>query len=99
LARHGVRIEGWSVKVDAPLDDDVRRLPDGERRYRSQLSAIPITALLADGTPAAAAEIVRDLALAASGSLNRTVGGPAVYPYINPDLFQSSTSRTCPASG
>ena len=23
-------------------------------------------------------------------------GGPAVFPYINPDLFQSSTSRTWP---
>jgi hypothetical protein len=42
------------------------------------------------------AEIVRDLTLAVSGSLNRTVGGPAVYPFIDPDLFQSSTSRTWP---
>jgi hypothetical protein len=42
------------------------------------------------------AEIVRDLVLAVSGSLDRAVGGPAVFPYINPDLFQSSTARTWP---
>ncbi len=42
------------------------------------------------------AEIVRDQMLAVSGALDRTMGGPAVFPYINPDLFQSSTQRTWP---
>ncbi|MCW5978850.1 MAG: DUF1553 domain-containing protein [Bryobacteraceae bacterium] len=42
------------------------------------------------------AEILRDQILAAAGTLDRTVGGPAVFPYIDPDLFQSSTERTWP---
>ena len=39
------------------------------------------------------AEILRDQILAAAGTLDRTTGGPAVRPYIDPDLWQSSTSR------
>ena len=42
------------------------------------------------------AEVIRDNILAVAGSLDRTLEGPCVYPYINPDLFQSSTSRTWP---
>jgi len=42
------------------------------------------------------AEILRDQILAAVGTLDREVGGPAVFPYIDPDLFQSSTGRTWP---
>ncbi|MGH9722345.1 MAG: PSD1 and planctomycete cytochrome C domain-containing protein [Bryobacteraceae bacterium] len=42
------------------------------------------------------AETLRDAVLAAAGTLDRTMGGPCVYPYINPSLFQSSTRRTWP---
>ncbi|MCI0661679.1 MAG: DUF1549 and DUF1553 domain-containing protein [Acidobacteria bacterium] len=42
------------------------------------------------------AEIIRDQILAVSGNLDRTIGGPAIYPYIDPKLFQSSTKRTWP---
>lgn len=42
------------------------------------------------------AEVIRDLILDAAGNLNRSVGGPCVYPYIDPKLFQSSTKRTWP---
>ena len=42
------------------------------------------------------AEVIRDLILDASGNLNRSIGGPCVYPYIDPKLFQSSTKRTWP---
>jgi mono/diheme cytochrome c family protein len=42
------------------------------------------------------AEIVRDQVLAAAGTLDRTIGGESVHPYIDPDLFQSSTNRTWP---
>jgi mono/diheme cytochrome c family protein len=38
------------------------------------------------------AEIVRDIALAASGLLNRKVGGPSVYPPAPDFLFQPPTS-------
>jgi mono/diheme cytochrome c family protein len=39
------------------------------------------------------AEAVRDQILAVAGTLDRKTGGPCVFPYINPDLFQSSTDR------
>lgn len=42
------------------------------------------------------AEIIRDAILAVAGNLDRTLGGPAIYPYIDPKLFQSSTKRTWP---
>jgi hypothetical protein len=40
------------------------------------------------------AEIVRDAVLAVAGTLDRTIGGPAVLPYIDPSLFQGSSKRT-----
>src|SRR5215813_5665537 len=42
------------------------------------------------------AEIIRDQMLAVAGNLDRTPGGPCVYPHIDPKLFQSSTKRTWP---
>jgi len=42
------------------------------------------------------AEGIRDSILALAGNLDRTVGGPAVHPYIDPALFQSSSKRTWP---
>ncbi len=41
-------------------------------------------------------EVIRDQIMAVAGTLNLTVGGPAVRPYIDPSLFQSSTDRTWP---
>jgi len=38
-------------------------------------------------------EIIRDSILAAAGSLNKTVGGEAFFPYIDPSLFQASSKR------
>ena len=40
------------------------------------------------------AEIIRDQVLAAAGTLDRTLGGPNVFPYIDPDLFEESSKRT-----
>ncbi len=42
------------------------------------------------------AEIIRDAMLAVAGNLDRSLGGPCIYPYIDPKLFQSSTKRTWP---
>ena len=42
------------------------------------------------------AEAIRDGILAVAGTLDRAVGGPCVFPYIDPILFQSSTKRTWP---
>jgi mono/diheme cytochrome c family protein len=39
------------------------------------------------------AETVRDAVLATAGTLQRTVGGPATFPYIDPDLFEKSSRR------
>lgn len=39
------------------------------------------------------AETVRDAVLATAGTLQRTVGGPAIFPYIDPDLFEKSSRR------
>ena len=41
-------------------------------------------------------EVIRDQILAVAGTLSRKVAGPAVRPYIDPSLFQSSTDRTWP---
>src|SRR5262245_11148592 len=42
------------------------------------------------------AEIIRDQILAVAGNLDGALGGPCVYPHIDPKLFQSSTKRTWP---
>jgi mono/diheme cytochrome c family protein len=42
------------------------------------------------------AEIIRDGILAVAGTLDRTVGGPSVFPYIDPDLFEASSKRNWP---
>jgi hypothetical protein len=40
------------------------------------------------------AEIIRDGIMATSGALDRTIGGPSIFPYIDPDLFAESSRRT-----
>ncbi|MEX2271421.1 MAG: DUF1553 domain-containing protein [Vicinamibacterales bacterium] len=42
------------------------------------------------------AEAIRDAVLAAAGTLDRTMGGPNVFPYIDPDLFEVSSKRSWP---
>jgi len=42
------------------------------------------------------AEIVRDSILATAGTLDRTFGGPGVYPFIDPTLWQGSSGRKWP---
>jgi mono/diheme cytochrome c family protein len=39
------------------------------------------------------AEIIRDSILAAAGTLDGTVGGTSIFPYIDPDLFEKSSNR------
>jgi len=42
------------------------------------------------------AEAIRDAMLATAGTLDRTLGGPNVFPYIDPDLFEKSSKRDWP---
>ncbi len=42
------------------------------------------------------AEAIRDVVLATAGSLDGTIGGPNVFPYIDPDLFEASSKRNWP---
>jgi mono/diheme cytochrome c family protein len=42
------------------------------------------------------AETMRDLILASAGTLDLTMGGPNVFPYIDPDLFEVSSKRNWP---
>jgi mono/diheme cytochrome c family protein len=39
------------------------------------------------------AEIIRDTILASAGTLDTAVGGPSIFPYIDPDLFEKSSKR------
>jgi hypothetical protein len=39
------------------------------------------------------AETVRDAVLAVAGTLDRAIGGPAIFPFIDPDLFEKSSRR------
>lgn len=41
-------------------------------------------------------EVIRDQILAVAGTLDRTLGGPNVFPYIDPDLFEKSSKRDWP---
>jgi mono/diheme cytochrome c family protein len=40
------------------------------------------------------AEALRDEIMAVSGALDPTIGGPSIFPYIDPDLFEESSRRT-----
>jgi hypothetical protein len=42
------------------------------------------------------AEAIRDSILAVAGTLDPTLGGPNVFPYIDPDLFEASSRRNWP---
>jgi hypothetical protein len=88
---------GWSIKAMhrvMMLSDSYQRSSaaiaanltiDAENRYLWRMSQERLEA-----------EAMRDQILAVAGSLDRTLGGPCVFPYISPDLFQSSTQRTWP---
>ncbi|BDC52569.1 hypothetical protein F183_A48840 [Bryobacterales bacterium F-183] len=42
------------------------------------------------------AEVLRDSVLAVAGTLDKTIGGPGVFPFIDPALFAASTKRDWP---
>jgi hypothetical protein len=87
--------KGWSVK-------EMHRVMLNSRAYRMASDDIEANRAV-DPTnrylwrmarPRLDIETLRDGMLAAAGMLDRTVGGPAVLPYIDPVLFQGSSKRT-----
>ncbi|MDE0626778.1 MAG: DUF1553 domain-containing protein [Bryobacterales bacterium] len=88
---------GWSVK-------HMHRLMLGSEAYRMASLDIPENLQKDSGNTyfwrqsrnRHEVEVIRDQIMAVAGTLNRTVGGPAVRPFIDPALFQSSTDRTWP---
>jgi hypothetical protein len=82
------QLEGWSLK-------HIHRLIVNSATYRQSskvtprlLERDPLNRLLARGPRMRVeAEIVRDIALAASGLLNQKVGGPSVFPPAPDFLF------------
>ena len=88
---------GWSVK-------DMHRLMLGSEAYRMASLDIPENLQKDSGNAyfwrqsrnRHEVEVIRDQIMAVAGTLDRTVGGPAVRPFIDPTLFQSSTDRTWP---
>ena len=87
--------KGWSVKEMHRLmlnsraykmasdDTEANRAIDSTNRYLWRMPRQRLDV-----------ETLRDGMLAAAGTLDRTVGGPPVLPYIDPALFQGSSRRT-----
>ncbi|MBM3814037.1 MAG: DUF1553 domain-containing protein [Acidimicrobiia bacterium] len=94
LASEFVR-NGWSIKT-------MHRLMMTSRAYRmasddimANLSTDPANRFLWRAPRRRLdAEAIRDSILSIAGTLDLTTSGPAVLPYIDPDLFQSSSKRT-----
>ena len=95
LASDRVRSEWLGNQEHASPDSELGYLPDGIRRYSANVAIdrenkflwrMPRRRLEGEG--------IRDAIFAVAGNLDRTVGGPAIHPYIDPALFQSSSKRT-----
>jgi hypothetical protein len=87
--------KGWSIKA-------MHRLIMNSDTYRMASADIPANAAIDPENRylwrmprrRLEGEAIRDSIFAAAGNLDRTVGGPAIHPYIDPALFQSSSKRT-----
>jgi Protein of unknown function (DUF1553)/Protein of unknown function (DUF1549)/Concanavalin A-like lectin/glucanases superfamily/Planctomycete cytochrome C len=87
---------GWNVKALHQLIVNSATYQQSSRASRELVARDPGNALLARGQKhRLLAEEIRDGALAASGLLNHTVGGPSVKPYQPAGLWeQSGTGKT-----
>jgi hypothetical protein len=88
--------EGWDVKALHRLIVSSETFRQSSQVPAGAAAADPENELLSRGPKVRLmAEQIRDSALAASGLLNRTVGGPSVKPYQPPGLWeQSGTGKT-----
>jgi hypothetical protein len=84
---------GWSLKHIHRLIVDSNTYRQSSQVTAELLERDPENRLLARGPRVRVeAEVVRDIALAASGLLNREVGGPPVFPPAPEFLFQPPSS-------
>ncbi len=84
---------GWSLKALHGLIVNSNTYRQSSRVTSELYARDPYNRLLARGPRfRVEAEIVRDVALAASGLLNAKLGGPSVYPPAPEFLFQPPTS-------
>ncbi|MCP5118401.1 MAG: DUF1553 domain-containing protein, partial [bacterium] len=80
---------GWDVKAMQRRIVTSATYRQSSRVSEKLVAADPQNRLLARGPRfRLKAEIVRDNALAISGLLNGTIGGPSVFPYQPPDLWK-----------
>jgi hypothetical protein len=87
---------GWDVKALHRLIVTSEAFQQSSSATAASAARDPDNLLLSRGTKRRlAAESIRDSALAASGLLNRTVGGPSVKPYQPAGLWeQAGTGKT-----
>lgn len=87
--------QGWSMKAMHRLmmnSDAYRMASDDIRESRDK---DPTNRFLwRQGRQRLDIETIRDAMLASAGMLDWKIGGPAVLPYIDPALYQSSSRRT-----
>ena len=85
--------QGWSIK-------QIHRLILSSKTYQMESSFDDVSSLAKDPrnellwrypVHRLEAESVRDSILAAAGTLNRAVGGPAVFPVLEPDALRAMT--------
>jgi hypothetical protein len=85
---------GWNLKAlqkQMVMSAAYRQSSVGDAKA---LEADPANELLSRGPSyRLAAEQIRDAALSASGLLVRTIGGPSVYPYQPPGLWEALATR------
>jgi hypothetical protein len=85
---------GWSLKA-------MHRLMLTSEAYQMSSRDVPASAAIDPGNRLLwrmprfrlDAETIRDQMLAVAGTLDATLGGPNVFPYIDPDLFEKSSKR------
>ena len=79
---HRLMMNSAAYRMEATDTDDNRKI-DPENRYFWRM---PRRRLEAEG--------IRDQIMSVAGTLDLTMGGPGVYPFIDPALFQSSSKRS-----
>jgi len=89
--------KGWSMKAMHRLIMNSRAYQQASEDIEANVKLDPDNRMLwRMPRRRVEAEAIRDSILAVSGTLNTKAGGPGVFPYIDPALFQSSSKRTWP---